>query len=250
VRPNPPWAPVRLRIVATNDALLLGLPWRLTAWRNTRLVDRDWEFSTGSVIDPRENLVTPAPASVLIVAPRTGADGAASDPTHVQAIVDVLKKVWPSRRELPKEQPPEYLRIVRTRNEMDNALRGMQPHLVYVHGHGAGTAERPGLLLDGADGPELLPLAQLAASVRKSSRRPAVICLNVSGLATQALAPLAGLVPLLIWRRLPNGEADATGVASRLAPLLAARRRRPAHRAAAGEQRAAARGSRRFRGTR
>jgi hypothetical protein len=214
VRPNPPWAPVRLRIVATNDALLLGLPWRLTAWRNTRLVDRDWEFSTGSVIDPRENLVTPAPASVLIVAPRTGADGAASDPTHVQAIVDVLKKVWPSRRELPKEQPPEYLRIVRTRNEMDNALRGMQPHLVYVHGHGAGTAERPGLLLDGADGPELLPLAQLAASVRKSSRRPAVICLNVNGLATQALAPLAGLVPLLIWRRLPNGEADATGVAS------------------------------------
>ena len=152
--------------------------------------------------------MTPAPASVLIVAPQARSDGAAPDPTHVQAIVDVLQKVWPSRR-----QPPEYLRIVRTRNELDNALRGMQPHLVYVYGHGAGTAERPGLLLDGADGPELLPLAQLAASVRKSSRRPAVICLNVNGLATQALAPLAGLVPLLIWRRLPNGEADATGVA-------------------------------------
>jgi hypothetical protein len=208
-RPNPPWEPVRLRIVATDEPLLLGLPWRLTAWRNTRLVDRGWEFSTGSASDPRENLVTPAPASVLIVAPRTSADGTAADPTHVQAIVDVLQKVWPSRR-----QPPEYLRIVRTRSELDNALRGMQPHLVYVFGHGAGTAERPGLLLDGPDGPELLPLAQLAASVRKSSQRPAVICLNVNGLATQALAPLAGLVPLLIWRRLPNYEADATGVAS------------------------------------
>ncbi|MEF8767086.1 hypothetical protein [Candidatus Accumulibacter contiguus] len=153
--------------------------------------------------------MTPAPASVLIVAPQARSDGAAPDPTHVQAIVDVLQKVWPSRR-----QPPEYLRIVRTRNELDNALRGMQPHLVYVYGHGAGTAERPGLLLDGADGPELLPLVQLAASVRKTSRRPAVICLNVSGLATQVLTPLAGLVPLLIWRRLPNCEADATGVAA------------------------------------
>ena len=208
-RPNPPWAPVRLRIVAADEPLLLGLPWRLAAWRNTRLVDRGWEFSTGSASDPRENLVTPAPASVLIVAPRTSADGTAADPTHVQAIVDVLKKVWPSRRELP-----EYLRIVRTRNELDNALRGMQPHLVYVYGHGAGTAERPGLLLDGPDGPDLLPLAQFAASIRKSSQRPAVICLNISGLATRVLAPLAGLVPLLLWRRLSGGEADAIGVAS------------------------------------
>lgn len=96
-QPNPTLFPVRLRI-CTSDPLLLGLPWRLSRWQGSLLVDSGWEFSTSSVVDPGEYPVVPAPAGVLIIAPRSAGQGPASDPAQVEAIVDALRQAWPSPR--------------------------------------------------------------------------------------------------------------------------------------------------------
>jgi len=207
-RPNPSRKPVRLRI-CTDEPLLLGLPWRLTAWNATLLVDRDWEFSTSGEIDPKENFVTAAPCNVLIVAPQAQWRGVAPDPAHAQAIVEVLQRVWPSSRK------PEYARIVGTRSELAKALRGMHPHLIYVYGHGSVDGNRPSLLLDGPRGLEELPLAELAKWCRDLPAPPAVIYLNVTGLTNMRTTPVEALadVPLLIWRRLPVLETDTASVA-------------------------------------
>jgi hypothetical protein len=209
-RPNPIRSPVRLRI-CTEESGLLGLPWRLTAWKSYLLVDHDWEFSTTQVINPTEDYTTTAPCNVLIVAPRAEVDGVAPDPGHPQALIDVLKKVWPTGRE------PGYVRVVQTRRELENALRGMRPHLIYVYGHGTVTGDRASLLLDSRSGPEALSLAGLAGLFKDLQPPPAVVYLNLAGLTVgEFLTPgqvLGTTVPLIIWRRLSVWQQDSTSQA-------------------------------------
>lgn len=210
-RANPTWAPVQLR-VCSEQALLLGLPWALLAWQGTPLLDRDWQFCTCSELDPLDNPHTPAPASVLIIAPHCAApsDEPAAAVPHVQAIGEVLQKAWPSARQ------QDYLRVVRTRNEVANALRGMRPHLIYIRAPASTRGQQPGLLLDvlnDAGRTDWLSLEELAALCRSTVPPPQVIYLDVHGLGSVEATPVAGLAnatSLLIWRRLPEWQPDST----------------------------------------
>ena len=208
--PNPSWMPVHLR-VCTSDPLLVGLPWRLARWDGVPLVDSGWQFSTSSVADPSEHPVVPAPAGVLIVAPHGAAPGRAK-PTPaeatVSALADALRQVWPSPRRA------ENVRAVRTRSELEDALRGSRCHLIYVCGtlHGDPAV----LQLDDGGAAGSLPLAHLAELIARTPTRPAAIYLDLSGqlkdLAVAVLA-LGELVPLVVWRRVGERQSDSTTIA-------------------------------------
>jgi len=201
--PNPPWAPVRLRI-ATGEPLLLGLPWRLTAWDRRILADEGWVFTTTHVVDPVDDYTSTAPSDVLIVAPA----GAGADPGHPRAVRDVLTKAWPTGRE------PGYVRIVKTRRQLENALQGMRPDVVYVYAGGE-VAAGPRLLLEGNDGGvDRLALAELPELFDEARHRPKVIYLNATGLGSAALPEqLTAEVPLVIRRRLPGWTEAYTSCA-------------------------------------
>ena len=200
-RPNPIFAPVRVR-VCTEETLLLALPWGLTTWNHHRLSQQGWEFTTTGVSDPNQDCATSTPCPVLIVAPSLAAGGAAPDPHHPQAISEALRQLWPTGRH------SDYVRHVRTRAELERALCGMRPHLVYVYACGIRTGNQPGLLLD--DG--WLSLTELAGWFEQYPPHPAVVFLNVTGLTDSGLTPsqaLGNSVPLVIWRRASEWEADA-----------------------------------------
>jgi hypothetical protein len=202
-RPNPILASVHLRI-CTEEPLLLALPWSLTTWNGYRLSgEQGWTFTTTGVLDPTEDVITSTPCPVLIVAPASGTP----DPHHPQAISEALRQIWPTGRHA------DYVRQVGTRRELENALSGMRPHLVYVYGCGGRTGNQPGLLLD--DG--WLSLNMLNGWFKQHSPHPAVVFLNVTGLTDAGLTPgqaLGGSVPLVIWRRVSEWEADAASTAT------------------------------------
>lgn len=200
-RPNPIRAPVRLRI-CTEEPLLLALPWSLITWNHYRLSEQGWTFTTTSVLDPTEDCATSTPCPALIVAPASGTP----DPHHPQAIGEALRQICPTGRHA------DYVRQVGTRRELENALCGMRPHLVYVYACGTRTDNQPGLLLD--DG--WLSLSELAGWFKQYP--PAVVFLNATGLADAGLTPgqaLGNSVPLVIWRRASEWEADAASPVTR-----------------------------------
>ena len=200
-QPNPIRAPVRVRI-CTEEALLLALPWGLTTWNDYRLTDQGWEFTTTGVLDPTEDCVTSPPCPVLVVAPSVASGGLTPDPRHSQAISETLRQICSTGRHA------DYLRHVRTRTELENAVRGMRPHLVYVYACGSRKEKQPGLLLE--DG--WLSLSELAGWFKQYPPHPAVVFLNVTGLTEPGLTPgqaLGSSVPLVIWRRTSEWEADA-----------------------------------------
>ncbi len=198
-RPNPIRSPVKLRI-CTDDPQLLSLPWRLTAWHDYRLVHQGWTFATTQQLQPTDSYTTTAPCNVLIVAPRSDK----LDATHVVAVADVLRQVWPLR------QVQGYLRTVRTRQEVDNALLGMPPHLIYIYAQGTVHRGHSSLLLEGGK----MRLTELADRLRHQP--PAAIYLNVTGLGDGGLHPaqtLGDVVPLVIWRRLSRRQPESTTLA-------------------------------------
>lgn len=200
-RPNPIRAPVRLRI-CTEEPLLLALPWSSITWNHYRLSEQGWTFTTTSVLDPTEDCATSTPCPALIVAPASGTP----DPRHPQAIGEALRQICPTGRHA------DYVRQVGTRRELENALCGMRPHLVYVYACGTRTDNQPGLLLD--DG--WLNLNELAGWFKQYP--PAVVFLNATGLADAGLTPgqaLGNSVPLVIWRRASEWEADAASPVTR-----------------------------------
>ncbi len=201
--PNPPWAGVRLRI-ATDEPLLLGLPWRLTAWKRRLLAKEGWVFTTTHVVDPIDDYASTAPSDVLIVAPASGAD-----PEHPRAVRDVLTKAWPTGR------ATGYVSIVKTRGELENTLRGMRPHVLYVYAGGEEVAGRPRLLLDGNGGAvDRLALAELQKFFERAGHRPRVIYFNTTGIGGAALPDrLVEEVPLVIRRRLPDWTEASTSCA-------------------------------------
>jgi TIR domain-containing protein len=210
-RPNPIFGPVRLRIHA-EDAHLSGLPWRLTSWKGQPLLDAGWTFSTSQAVDPKEDHLTTAPSNVLIVAPPIfGSDGGPHDLQHTQAVCDVLKKVWPTGRD------PGYVQVARTRAHLEEGLRGLRPHILYVYGQGQVRSGRPSLLLEGSQGAEPLALAELRRLFTAAGYSPAILYLNTEGLTDAAgTTPdqiLGDSVQLLLWRRRPEWSADSTTLA-------------------------------------
>lgn len=196
-RPNPIFAPVRVRI-RTEEPLLLALPWSLTTWNHYRLSEQGWTFTTTGVLDPTEDCATSTPCPALIVAPASGTP----DPHHPQAISETLRQICPTGRHA------DHVRTIRTRAELERALCGMRPHLVYVYAVGSRINNQSGLLLD--DG--WLSLSELAGWFGQYPLHPAVVFLNATGLSDAGLTPgqvLGGSVPLVIWRRVAEWEADA-----------------------------------------
>ncbi len=195
-RPNPAFAPVRLRI-CTAEPLLLAQPWRLAAYRGRLLAGDGWVIATSGAVDPVADVTTTAPSSVLIVAPEAGG---APDPGHAEAIADLLQQVWPTGRE------PGYLRTARTRRQLEGALRGMRPHVLYVYARGETARGRPGLVLDGDGGEDRLPFEDFGRLFARAGHRPAVLYWNVA----PAAPPVLEGVPLLVRRRLPEWQAEST----------------------------------------
>ena len=210
-QPTPLRGPARLR-VCTEDALLAGLPWRLTSWNGRVLAEMTpagWIFEVIRTVDPTADVTTTAPCNVLVVAPAAAAEaGKLHDPTHPKAVAEVLGDVWPTGRD------PGYLHVVRTRQALEKALAGMRPHVVYVYATAEVVGGRPALVLDGdKEGTvDRLPLGRLARLFEETGHRPAVLYLNTAGLVAAAQA-LDGSVPLLLWRRLPVWTAESTSVA-------------------------------------
>lgn len=215
-RPNPTLESVRLRIHA-EDSRLSGLPWRLISWKGQRLLDAGgnsgWTFTTTQILDPDEDHLTTAPANVLLVAPQSGEDGGGPhQPEHVKAVLDVLAKAWPTGRD------PGYVQVVRTRAELEQGLRGLRPHLLYVYGRGTVVGGRPSLLLEGTHGAEPLALTDLRRLFAAAGHTPPVVYLNTEGLTAGGGEPtpdqiLGAQVPLLLWRRRSEWSTDSTTVA-------------------------------------
>ncbi len=206
-RPNPTYAPARLRIF-TELPLLLGLPWRLAAWNNYRLaVTPGWELATTGVSVPEDSVLTTAPCNVLIVAARSGARENETDLDHTKAIIDVLQQVWSTRER-------DFVRVAHTRAELRHALGGMNPHLVYVYGKGTVTTDGPALLLDGDGCADPFSLTELARLLEPA--RPGLVYLNVAGFTEPGLTPgqiMAQVAPLVVWRRLSCRTPDRTSLA-------------------------------------
>jgi hypothetical protein len=138
------------------------------------------------------------------VALQNDSPGIQPDPTHLQAIQDVLQQVWPTG------QAPGYVRTVQTWQALQNAVHGMQPHLLYVYGQ---STQRGGEAhLQFADGTHI-SLRQLAALLRHT--QPALLYLNVAGLGgAEAVLPILGTaVPLVLWRRLSSWQPEAASLA-------------------------------------
>ncbi len=201
-RPNPIRAGVQVRL-CTHDTRLLGLPWRLTAWQQYRLVEKSWTFVTTPVLSPSTHDTTTAPCNVLLVALHSDLNSR-HDPLHLQAMHDVLQQVWPTG------QAPGYVRTVQTLQALGNAIRGMQPHLLYVYGQ---STQRNGEVhLPCAEGGSI-SLRQLAALLRPTP--PALLYLNVAGLGgAEAVLPALGtMASLLLWRGLSGWQPEATSLA-------------------------------------
>jgi TIR domain len=211
-QPTPLRGPVRLR-VCTEDPLLSGLPWRLTSWNSRELVDAGWVFEVSPAVDSTGNVTTTAPCHVLVVAPASAAEaGKLHDPAHPKAVAEVLGDVWPTGREAG------YLRVARTRRELEKALAGMRPHLFYVYATGEVVGGRPALVLDGdKEGTvDRLPLGRLASLFQEAGHWPAVLYLNTAGLVAPGASPaqaLEGCLPLVLWRRLPVWTPESTSLA-------------------------------------
>lgn len=201
-RPNPILRPVRLRI-CTDEPSLLGLPWRLTAWKTHPLIDQGWTFMTAADSDPSAVGRTAAPSAVLLVTP-----------SAPKALEEAFDAVW------PRPEPPGYLRAVRTGSQLRNALSGMRPHLVYIEAALDAPGGRPSLTLPADAGPEPLPIADLALWMQAQQPPPAVLYLNVElaasaqDLAALALQILGPAVPLVLIRRCPVRGPEASSLAT------------------------------------
>jgi hypothetical protein len=100
--------------------------------------------------------------------------------------------------------------MVHTWQALENAVRGMQPHVLYVYGH---STQRGGEAhLQFAEGSSI-SLRQLAVLLRNAP--PTLLYLNVAGLGgAKAVLPILGTaVPLVFWRRLSSWQPEAASLA-------------------------------------
>lgn len=191
VQPSPVYGSVRLRL-STAEETLRGLPWRLMTWSGARLVDRRWTITEMPDADPTADYATATPTHVLaIVGEAPTGDGS----LHLQAVRDVLGKLWGKREEAG------YFRVVEDETRLENALAGMNPHVVYVYGRSA----EDGLRFGGG----VLTWNRLVELLRTTAAR--VVYLNATGDLGAAGAAFEKL-PLIVYRRLQEWAADAATI--------------------------------------
>ena len=200
-QPTPVAAPLRLRIVSA-DQQLLGLPWLLTTWKGGFLVDRNWLFMTGSEADPESGIKTSQPLGVLLASP--------GDNDHLATVQALFKELW------PKVELKNYVRVVGTRRELENALAGFSPQIVYYFGERRVQHSTECLFLGDETGVELLPLRDFAKLLLRNGTSPKVIYLNAAAPETESdtlYVPFAQSLPLLIWRQAGFSNDAAKSVA-------------------------------------
>ena len=171
--PTPVVRGLRLRILS-RDPLLAGLPWRLTAWQGRWLMDlvpvpgQSWTFETvveeelGGVVE------LPVPCKILVVAPRW-------KPAGTEEHLDALRTVWRDVSEQYEDR--NHLLVVEDREGLQQALRAMQPQILYYYGHGGDERGQPSLLLGGEGANrDPLPLADLRGMF--AGTPPSLVFLN------------------------------------------------------------------------
>jgi hypothetical protein len=143
VRPNPPRRSVRVRIWTSVDTLV-DLPWRLTAWKGKFLVDSGWTFEVVSTAEHGPDIGFEAPCPLLVIAPTF----AGMDDIGTERHLDGLRQALPP----PYVTTPNF-RVVRSRDEVRDAFRGMHPRVVYYYGHAEIRGGQVCLLLGDGGGP-------------------------------------------------------------------------------------------------
>ncbi|MBF0612559.1 MAG: toll/interleukin-1 receptor domain-containing protein [Magnetococcales bacterium] len=190
--PTPVFAPVKLYIT-TEIAELLTLPWRLTRWQAHLLSEAGWLFLPGDGAMPFAPVQLHPPFNVLVLT----ADG---NSLHVQSLQEILVQAWGA----PKINDP-WFRVVTRGDEVEMALSGMLPQLIYCHGK----VEDQSLQMQ--DGP--LELASLANWLKMPGMTVKLLCFNTHG----PLSPINQLyqnIPLLVQRPSEEENRDADTVFS------------------------------------
>ena len=156
--PSPTFQGLRVRIWA-EDPVLANLPWRSTAWQGRWLMNAlpggtpGWIFETVVGDRPRRPVNLPGPCKILVVAPQC-------IEAETDQHLDELRRTLEDISEQYKDET--HLRIVEGRGDLETALRGMRPHVVYYYGHGGSVNEQPCLLLGGVgESPVPLPMQDL-----------------------------------------------------------------------------------------
>ena len=185
VMPNPVRAPLRLRI-SSDDPELAALPWRIMAWDGHLLRERRWVFATGQNPDPVNDVSTLASCEVLLIA----------ESGHGEMLKESLLSLWP--------KADASIRLATCSGEVQNAILGQSPHLVYVHAQGS-----QGLRL--SDG--VLPLPKLAEWLNAQRPGPAVVMLYLENCGlSDPRALFGGSIPLLLWRTVTSPMRNPTAL--------------------------------------
>lgn len=124
-RPNPPRRSVRVRIWTSVDALV-DLPWRLIAWKGKFLIDSGWTFEVVTAAQPGLDVEFETPCPILVVAPTFAGMEDIDTEVHIEALRQALPYPYLT---------PTHFRVVKTRNDVRDAFRGMRPRVLYYYGH-------------------------------------------------------------------------------------------------------------------
>ncbi len=131
VMPTQEW--LRLRI-CTAVPKLLSLPWRLLSWEGYFLADHNWTMELVPAVKVETRVKLTVPCKLLIVAPQYRGMMDIGTTRHLSALNAALTE------NLPNWKSELLWREVQTRQQMANALSGMQPDILYYFGHGSVTA--------------------------------------------------------------------------------------------------------------
>lgn len=219
--PTPVRGGVDLRL-STREPALAALPWRLTRWRDWRLVDVHWLFTVQRSRAGALPISMSTQAGFCVLAPQAAPAGVAARP---QAALEKL------RRSIERIWQPVQAGVWRqtgSRAGLIATLKGQRSRVLLVHAHAVALAGEVTLLLDaqGArsdlvelldDPPERLRLDDLEACWRSAGQRPDLIVLslhlhdNAAALLREALATRWLDVPLVVAPALaePDWQTDA-----------------------------------------
>jgi hypothetical protein len=128
-QPDPCRDALRVRI-QTRDPILQGLPWRAAMWSGRLLIDDGWTFEVCVDRDPTERVSLKAPGSILVIAPDFPGMPPIGTEAHVRALADLVESLGPVDPASPR------MVVARSLSEVERALRGMRPDMVYFYGHG------------------------------------------------------------------------------------------------------------------
>jgi len=138
----------------TTESDLLGLPWRLCCWKGNLLADHGWTFAVTPDAVSHLPVRLSALSRVLVVAPQV----ASLEPLNSSEHILELRQRLTSG--LPEQGKEEWFRVVRSRAELETALRTMPFDVLYYFGHGCIASGQVCLQLE--DGPAARALLTIA----------------------------------------------------------------------------------------